>query len=167
MNPLEQLPLRFQQHTFRKWEPIIKTAVELLPSPLVLPPRTEYSQETVACGVRNAMKSLWDNGWPSTVDVAKFRENYESMEVARSDQNVSIQLRRKRIKTVDATAPSTLSIDNPTDEEIHAAIVLRSGQRIAPIMFTGVAQGQRLMMIEVEKLNKVAFNFNDAGILMV
>jgi hypothetical protein len=167
-NPLtKQLPQRFSEASFRRWERIIETAVELLPSRLVLPPRMEYTQETVSCGVRNAMRSLYEHGWNTTVDVLKFNDYYLKIEVARDGEDVIIQLKQRRPQQVDQTPPSTIVINTPTNDELKSAIILRANQRIAPVLFTGVTEDQKLDMIEIEKCNKVAFNFQETGILMV
>jgi hypothetical protein len=164
---LQNLPQRYSEPAFRRWELIIKAAVELLPSRLELPPRPEYSQETVACGVRNAMRSLFEHRWSTVVDMTKFLDWYPKIEVARDGVSVIVQSRQRKPQQVDATPPTTLVITNPTDDEIKAAVVLRIGQRIAPVLFHNTTKEQNVAFLDIEREGKVAFNFQDSGILMV
>ena len=65
---MTQLPHRFREAQFRYYEPIIKHIVEVFPAPVPIDPTVlGKSPITVACRLRDAIRSLKDNMWQTQV----------------------------------------------------------------------------------------------------
>lgn len=170
MNITKELPHRFRESTFRRYEPLIAQALAQWPNPLVLPPRVDIAQETLCCGIRNAMRSLHENRWASDIiDMADFDANYATIEVARVGADVVVRKSPHAAKVpMVFQQQAMLVIHLPTNEEFKAAIILREGQRVPPVCFTGLTDDQRATIPEIEALGHVAFTTQpDGSVLLI
>lgn len=99
MTTTEDIPPRFTEASFRRYEPFIHSAIAILPSALEIDPRGSLglSPETVSARLRDAMRSLHTYRWTTSVDMVKFNEYYQALEVARKDNLVIVRLKEKRV----------------------------------------------------------------------
>lgn len=85
-----KLPHRFTEASFRRYEPIIATAMWGAPTTLVLDPLPGLSLETTTCRLRDAMRSLWYNKWPTNVDMQAFAQWYPSAQVRQISNSIHV-----------------------------------------------------------------------------
>ena len=87
-----ELPHRYRQDQFRRYETYINHAVEAHPQAVKCDPKLfNIKQITFVARLRDAMRSLWDNQWNTTINNTKFREIYESIQVTeRTDGTILI-----------------------------------------------------------------------------
>lgn len=80
------LPYRFSERHFRRYENILKTITIMWPVPTIIDPvcpdGRRLSLETYSCRLRDAKKSLRDNQWDSTVPLIKFMQIVDEIEVS-------------------------------------------------------------------------------------
>ena len=91
MNEKPEMPHRFREESFRFYEPFINDIVVPWPKEVkkFYPNHYNRAQATFACRLRDAMKSLRDNKWSTSVDMAKFLEAYPLIVVSeRTDGTV-------------------------------------------------------------------------------
>lgn len=78
-----QLPHRYRETQFRRYELYIHHAVEAYPQAIKCDPKLfNVANETFRARLGDAIKSLYDNQWKTTIDVAKFRAVYASLQVS-------------------------------------------------------------------------------------
>ena len=98
---ITEIPPRFAEAAFRRYEPYITHAMHVLPSEFDIHCREVLglSPETVSARLRDAMRSLKMYNWQTTINMIKFNELYGQIEVARKDVDsgiVVIRMRRGR-----------------------------------------------------------------------
>lgn len=100
------IPPRFNEASFRRYEPFITSAMLVLPSELDIHCREQLglSPETVSCRLRDAMRSLHTYNWQTSVNMLKFAEYYSQLEVARKHTDAGIVV--IRLKTSRAVEPT-------------------------------------------------------------
>lgn len=70
---MNNLPYRFREQQFRRFESLITTAVNCFPQRYDVNPVTySMAATTLSCRLRDAMNSLKENRWSTTVDMEKF-----------------------------------------------------------------------------------------------
>jgi len=67
---MQNLPWRFRESSFRKYEQSIASIVKSWPLPVVFHPTS--SPETFSCRLRDAIKSLREHQWPTTILMSQF-----------------------------------------------------------------------------------------------
>ena len=68
---MNDLPYRFRESSFRRFEPHINDIVNCFPGPITIDP-TPLSQVTFSCRLRDAMKSLSLNRWQTEISMERF-----------------------------------------------------------------------------------------------
>lgn len=77
------LPSRFNERTFRFYEPCIAKIVAQYPMVSVFNPRNyDRSLSTFSNRLRDAMTSLAENNWTTSINLSRFKEIYHSLRVA-------------------------------------------------------------------------------------
>src|SRR5271157_786104 len=92
MNNKTELPHRFREESFRKYEMILNNAVQAWPNAVKADPHLfNVAQVTFACRCRDAKKSLHDHHWETMIDMQKFEAIQSKLEVSeRTDGTVLI-----------------------------------------------------------------------------
>lgn len=162
MNP-NDIPPRFREEAFRRYEAIIKTAIDILPSELDIDPRGTLglSPETVTNRLRDAMRSLKQYRWTTSVDMVRFLEHFDRLEVARKRANDSlIVVRLKEKKTVQTSRQLDLievplggtPHENQTVIEAVLNIVATCGTSLGKAGLSGI----RLKNVDEAHINSIA-----------
>src|ERR1700679_445189 len=77
-----ELPHRYRFDQFKRYEIYINHAVEAHPQAVKCDPQLfNIKQITFVARLRDAMRSLWDNKWETTINKIKFREIYPLIQV--------------------------------------------------------------------------------------
>ena len=163
MNNLN-LPPRFTETSFRRWEQIIKTAVDIAPSRLTLNPRFDLTQETVSCRLRDAIRSLYEHKWTTVVDMPKFNALYDTIQVAREGDLVIIQ---HKVAKPHMVVSKELTIAACSMSVLDAAMILREQKIIPPVFFTVLTQEQLDRLHNAEQNGRIGLNETTTGVLMV
>lgn len=161
---MKDLPPRFTETSFRRWEQIIKTIVDIAPSRLTLNPRFDLSQETVSCRLRDAMRSLHENKWATVIDMPKFDSLYPTIQVAREGDLVVIQ---HKVPTKMPVIVKEITIAACSSTVIDSAMILREQKIIPPVFFTALTQEQLDRLHNAEQNGRVGLNETPNGVLMV
>lgn len=133
---MPELTYRYSERHFKRYEAHIATIVRQWPAVSVFDPTT-LSLETFSCRLRDAMKSLHDNQWTSSVDAMKFVQIADDITVSTSSHpgKVAVGPRDKLRKLVPLgrsveaePAPQTLTVPainliNPPVDTIIATLV--------------------------------------------
>ena len=77
---MKDLPYRFREQSFRRFEPHINDIVNCFPEPIVIDP-SPLSQVTFSCRLRDAIKSLSENRWPTDINMERFDIIYPNIVV--------------------------------------------------------------------------------------
>ena len=114
---MNELPHRFRESSFRKYEMFIHSAVEAWPAAVkALPNLFNVSQVTFACRCRDAIKSLATNKWDTTVNLLKFMTIADSLVVSeRLDGSVLIGSKSGIANF--ATLTKSLALEAPAPEQ--------------------------------------------------
>ena len=78
---ISNLPYRFRESSFRRFEPHINDIVNCFPGPITIDP-TPLSQVTFSCRLRDAMKSLSLNRWQTEISMERFDRIYRDIVVS-------------------------------------------------------------------------------------
>lgn len=149
---------QLSEATFRTYEPYLHQAVKAWPDETKWSPdqmineatQRSLSPHTFAARLRDSVVSFQRFAWKSYIDREKFTSIFGQFAVA-YDQDGSVWFRNRgrrgrpvefarEAKAVDAGAQSPVRgvWDNWSNEEVHAAALLLSHQRIVgPVIFTG------------------------------
>lgn len=100
------LPHRLRQSSFRKYENTITKIVNTFPKVVVVP-SGNLAAITIAARLRDAMLSLHTYGWPSSVNMAKFLDNYSDIKVSHRGASIVVGS-REEIRRYDAVIPIEL-----------------------------------------------------------
>lgn len=145
------LPHRFTEKSFRRYEGVIKRAVESYPQTITIDP-FPLSGTTYSARLRDAKVSLKQNRWPSTVNMERFLAVYEDLQV--SDRGSSVVIGSSElIKVADKplsaagremAGESRYTFDfgnDPMDvREIEAFVILLAARRLqGPIRVRPIA----------------------------
>lgn len=91
MTDQKQLPYRFRESAFRFYEPAIAEIVKKFPCVVVINPKKwNMSPVTIACRLRDAVKSLKENQWSTYIDIKIFNAIADIITVAERHGQVFI-----------------------------------------------------------------------------
>lgn len=77
------LPPRFTETAFHRFEAVIRSAVSAFPQSFEIDARLYgLAPVTFACRFRDAMRSLADHNWPTTIDMNRFRDVWQQISVS-------------------------------------------------------------------------------------
>lgn len=124
-----ELPYRFREPAFRKYEADLARVVQNFPTPVTIvgPPSTE----TYSCRFRDAVQSLFDNRWVTSIDMNRFLTCYPYIKVAIRGGDIVIGDKQsvKEIPTLQPSIVKTVSFDyeeliDPDIDLLKATIVM-------------------------------------------
>lgn len=100
------LPPRFSERAFRRYESVLKSAVDNHPNEVVVDPaQFGLSLATVEQRLRDAKRSFIDNKWVSTIDRDKFLRLQDADDLqVRSETDGKIHIGRPPMKEMTLTA---------------------------------------------------------------
>lgn len=110
-----KLPPRFTEASFRRYEDTIALAVTWQPTPYIFDTSC-YPQAaiTTVCRLRDAMRSLRDNRWPTKVDLIKFDQAFPlSVAQSRDGTKIAVYKEGQNPWAVAQTAPRQDSLAVP------------------------------------------------------
>ena len=158
---MNELPHRFRESSFRRYEPFIARAIEAWPNAIKADPSLfNIAQVTFACRCRDAITSLSNNKWDTTVDMSKF-EKSTLVVSERVDGTVLIGSKQGianfagMVKTMEITnpVPETTSerIFTLTTKEQKALLMELSSRRLlSPRLFVQGLTDQEVEQYQVE-----------------
>lgn len=122
------VPPRFTEEAFRRYEPFITHAMNVLPSEYDIHARSSLglSPETVSARLRDAMRSLKTYAWPTSVNMTKFLSLYDTLEVARKRSDAEIIVIRLKASRAIEPRKQLAAIEvllNGTPKQRHATIM--------------------------------------------
>ena len=131
-----QLPYRFKEASFRRYERIIADAVDMYPKSVHIT-CNDMSPETVSCRLLDAMTSLETNHWETALNMEKFLQlRKEDSLCVRVLEDSTIYVGPKA-KTKELNAKTTFSVSDKTkwtmetcDEDTLRALVTLLSKRI-------------------------------------
>lgn len=139
---MSQQPFQLTERSFRRYEPVIASIVKAYPAPVSFNP-CPLSPNTYAARLRDAIRSLDLYNWKTDLDVIKLKE-IRSKIVVQINQHGNIVCGPKGLKDLNvASEPlrtyltSTATLQNVTDAELVALILLLHNRRIAGVKITG------------------------------
>jgi len=149
MDKMNDLPHRFRQDSFRKYEPFIRSAVDAWPNMVKADPaQYNVAQVTFACRLRDAKRSLYEHHWPTDVDIEKFNKiGFLNIEVSeRIDGSVLVGSHEAIVKYAEATTSMPVATLVPehssehiftltTKEQKELLMELSARRLLAPRMF--------------------------------
>lgn len=126
------LPYRLSEKAFRFYEPLIAKIVETYPKPLTIDPMS-YGRRlgTFENRLRDAIRSLRDNRWPTTVDMVKLSNSQIVVSVAKSGKVIigsrdSVKDSPETLPAIVATStaePLVITADfSPTEAHLVARL---------------------------------------------
>ena len=127
------LPPRFRESAFRRYEPYIRHAVEVLPSPFQINPTDlGLAATTVQARLKDAIHSLYHYRWaPTSVNMAKFDKHYHAIEVGRDRHEPHLlEVRLKTTKTLGRRT-NIAFVDIPLDKSEHRKKVIEAALVLA------------------------------------
>ena len=135
------IPQRFSEAAFRRYEAIITQAVAVLPSRFTFHPHDlSLSAETVAQRLRDAMRSLSTYRWNTTVNMVKFDKAYGTLQVKREGDELVIARRGEdKQAALSATSPDLIEITNPTKIELLGLASLLARRALPGVSLTGIS----------------------------
>ena len=157
-----QIPHRFNEQSFRRYEPFIKRVMEDWPSVLTFDVRP-IATCTFACRLRDAMRSLVQFRWPTSIDLEKFIKLQPEVCVSeRINGQVlvgPIYLLRTRkpisgaeqataefsaksnsgIEFNSQSANKILSVDRPSQQVLDSLACLLENRLLTKVILTGVS----------------------------
>jgi hypothetical protein len=129
--PQNQIPQRFRENAFRRYEKTIATFIELAPSDLIFEPRElDVAFETAQQRLRDAIRSLYTYKWTSQVNMAKFLELYPHIKVGTAPGEYCARVRvylesNKPVAQIETkTTDLDLKVETDSEELIDAMAVL-------------------------------------------
>lgn len=136
------IPSRLSEKAFRFYELPIRSIVCSWPGPIVFDPASYHrSPETFACRLRDAMRSLRDWRWPSSVALDRFLALHNQVVVSITDQGMvrvgtKESLCLKSVPTMDIDPTDVLHISANTSE-LHLLGLLAHHRALAkPLILT-------------------------------
>ena len=163
---MKDLPSRFSEAQFRRWETTIATAVSIAPARLTLYPRPDLSQETVSCRLRDAIRSLHENKWTTDkIELSEFEKLYPYMHVCRDGELVVVKHEVARAREV--TQPTTLIIQHCSNEVLDACLVMRAEKLVQPMLFVNLTDTQKQRLQTAEQAGKIGTSTSVEGTLVV
>jgi hypothetical protein len=165
MKTASEIPQRFTEKAFRLYESTIATAVELFPSRLVLQPRGDRSQETIAARLRDALRSFHTYRWSTTqIEVDKFNTYYDRIQVCREDVNVIVRVSKD--SPVKLPHGETHTLSEPTLLEIDAFILIK--KYLPPLCFINVnKEGLTYLRVLEDTHTELGFAFEGTKVTIV
>ena len=154
-----QLPHRFRETAFRKYEHIISSAVDAFPATITIDPAiVSVTGVTFACRCRDAMTSLKEHHWSTHIDMDKFLDIASRIVVSeRTDGKIIIGSREGIAATLNVTStgntvatispiqPSEKTFTLSTPEQKELVMLLAHERLIAPRLFlTGITDAEAL-----------------------
>lgn len=142
MSTTTEIPQRFTEAAFRRYEGIIAQAVAVLPSRYHFEPRSlGLSLETATARLRDAMRSLHIYRWTTGVNMTAFDRYWPSLLVRQEPPYITIDLRRHGEPLPARETPSaSLEVSCPNEEVVRGLAILLA-QRILPsAVLTGVTR---------------------------
>jgi hypothetical protein len=148
-----QLPHRFREEQFRRFESLITNVVKSFPVLITIIPRSIYnmSPETFRSRFKDSLRSLKEFRWPTTVPMEKFDNIVDNIMVRAPLTGVIVHIGDKNttldpkptydyVKPVTASAVG-LTFTNPTPQEVFTLVKLaEGGQLVAPQRLVGVQE---------------------------
>lgn len=169
----ETLPHRFRESSFREYEPFINSIIERWPEVYrIHPSHYKKAQTTLACRLRDAMRSLSTNRWTASLDIDKFNEVYPLIVVSeRTDGSILCGTKEGiALFTHGEHIPSSREIPLNVDSSILVNLSepskvvlakLSAVRKIAPrLRITGVSD---LEVSELQQNYDIAIDKNDDG----
>lgn len=134
----EKLPHRLRESSFRRYEQAIHSIVESWPSVVILDPGP-LSNETYSARLRDAIQSLLQYNWPTSIDVHKLRKLRHEIVVSNRDGTIVAGPRHNARPPLQPVVQSaqTLSLTNPTSSSIEEVCRALSERRSAPVNLKG------------------------------
>lgn len=140
------VPPHKSEKLFRVYEPYIASILVEYPNAVTFTPRT-VATTTFTARLRDAINSVLEFEWSTTINVQKLREIRRSICILNSGTTVICS--RKESKTIDAQSAVdentqskqfALVLTNPTPEDVKACCMLLSSRAITrPIKLTAVS----------------------------
>lgn len=134
---LTNLPLRFSEASFRRYERHIHAIVINFPRPVSFRPESA-SLETFSCRLRDAITSHITYKWPSSIDPVELSTIRGKIVVQQREGMVVVGPRKTTDAPVeevkaDAGVPGTFpfTVENPSLVELHAFATLLGNRRIS------------------------------------
>jgi hypothetical protein len=165
-NSPTNVPYRLSEKCFREYESIVKTAIDLLPSRLTIEPCPGRSQNTIEARLRDVFRSLHEFRWNCSVNMAKFEQYYDNLQVRREGETVIVCLRGQSEQPVLSPRTTTgfsvpRSKCNPS--VIHACVVLAHNQVLSGIFLEGTKKDEvgNTAMLDVAVVEK------DGGVVIL
>jgi hypothetical protein len=114
---MTQLPQRYRENQFRRYEQIIHNATEQWPAATKCDPTLlNIAQATFVCRLRDAIKSYYDHSWPSNINRVKFVGIYQEMLVSERVDGTILIGHREAIKNWCAVDNTPLMVpETPHD----------------------------------------------------
>ena len=118
---MTSLPYRLTEKCFRVYEPYIAYAMKVLPSSYTLSVMPQnLAPTTVEARMRDAMRSLRQFRWTTSVDMIRFDQLYDDIKVNIDGKNVIVSLRSSVQQTVQTVAAT---LDVPADKCVPANLL--------------------------------------------
>jgi hypothetical protein len=131
------IPYRFREATFRRYEPLITEIVACHPRSLAVDAnKIGLSPETLSARLRDAVKSLLVNKWPTNIDTAKLSTFWPDYQVSVLYGGI-VQIGYKSgttgrfVQDVQPTKP-VVTKDLMLIEFLDLVVAYHSGSRIEP-----------------------------------
>lgn len=153
---ITQLPHRFREDQFRRYEKVIEQVVTSYPSANLFDP-APFRSTTFACRLRDAMSSLLTHHWATTVDVKRLSEIRSDITVSEvTGGKVYVSSRQNRdqsaVGEVVEADKAGFTIDDPNGCELRAFAVLYHYKRLTtPTIFTNLAPEMDALLTEFEQ----------------
>lgn len=104
------IPYRLTEKCFREYEADITQAMLVLPSTYQIKPKPGRSQNTVEARLRDAMRSLHQFRWTTSVNMLKFDDLYNDIKVGRDGEDVVVFLRGSKQQQTQANVAARLDV---------------------------------------------------------
>ena len=152
------LPFRLTEKCFRVYEPYIAYAMRILPSSYtidVMPDK--LAPTTVEARMRDAMRSLRQFRWTTSVDMIRFDALYDDIKVNIDGKTVVISLRNTTQQTV-STVSATLDV--PLEKCIPGNLLA-----LAQLVQTGIVPCVCLRGAHLQSVRDVLAAYADVAIV--
>jgi hypothetical protein len=139
----QSLPHRFRESSFRDYEDFIRTAINLSPSAYKIDPALHNkAQVTLACRLRDAMRSYKDHNWPCSFDREKFLHLYDEKKLSVSERTDGTILVGS-LSAIESFATSSNGVKTPAIPEVKDAEIL---------VLTSIEQKELIMLLSSRRL---------------
>lgn len=111
-----QLPYRFREEQFRRYEPFIADAIAKYPGPIIINPGLlGLNTVTFACRFRDACQSYLKHNWPSRlINREEFLLNFPNIGVAESHSLGTVRIGERKLLRSGQLMPIVPHVSNAT-----------------------------------------------------